>query len=121
MDAQALFVTRPSAADADPAGLALGVGSLAIGVAALVVPRLVSRVMKVDRSAVWVIAVRDLASAWLILGWGGRLAYLTRALFDLGDAGMMARRRPAAALLAAVTSLVAIRAALATSDPPQGR
>lgn len=92
--------------------MALGLGSLAIGVVSLLRPGLVGRILKVDRSTVWLIAVRDLASAWLILGWGGRLAYATRALFDLGDAGMMARRRPMAALMAAATAVLGIREAI---------
>lgn len=79
-------------------------------------PGLVGRLMRVDRSTVWVIALRDLASAWLILRWGGAPAYVTRAMFDLGDAGMMMRRRPGAAVLAMAAAVLGMREAFAVRD-----
>lgn len=107
MDAPALLLTR-KAGRPDPGlvGYTLGLASLGIGVAGLVAPGLVSRVMKVERSTVWIIAVRDLASAWSILAWGGSPAFSSRALFDLGDAVLMVRRRPVLAVLAGATSIV---------------
>lgn len=109
MDAPASLLTggrRQAGPDPGPVGYALGLASLGIGVAGLVVPGMVSRVMKVERSTVWIIAVRDLASAWLILTWGGSPAFLSRALFDLGDAVLMIRRRPILAVLAGAASIV---------------
>lgn len=109
MDAPTPLLTRRRRdAGPDPGlvGYALGLASLGIGVAGLVAPGVVSRVMKIERSTVWVIAVRDLASAWLILARGGSPAFLSRALFDLGDAVLMIRRRPALAVLAGATSIV---------------
>lgn len=92
--------------DPGPLGYGLGLASLAIGMAGLAAPGLMSRVMKVERSTVWIIAVRDLASAWSILAWGGSPAFLSRALFDVGDAVLMIRRRPALALLAGASSIL---------------
>lgn len=118
MDAPAILLTktRRRRADRSLAGAALGLGSMGIGLLGLVLPGLLARIMKVGRSTVWVIAVRDLASAWLILGPGGRIAYLTRAMFDFGDSLMMIRRRPAAAVLAAATAVVGLREGLNTGD-----
>lgn len=109
MDAPAPLLTgRRRGARPDPGlvGYSLGLASLGIGVAGLVAPGLVGRVMKVERSTVWIVAVRDLASAWSILAWGGSPAFLSRALFDVGDAILMTRRRPALALLAGASSIV---------------
>lgn len=89
-------------------GRALGSASLAIGVGALMAPGRLGRLLGVDRSTVWTIGVRDLASAWMLLGPGGSQALLARALFDLGDAVMMARRRRLLACLAAAASLIAL-------------
>lgn len=99
----------------DTRGLAAaGLGWAALGIAAgaLMMPERMARAMRVDRSAVRVIAVRDLVSAWLLLGGGGSPALLVRAAFDLGDVALMVRRRPLFAVLAAGSAVVALRSAL---------
>lgn len=90
----------------------LGWGALGIAIAALVMPGRLARAMRVDRSAVRVIAVRDLVSAWLLLGGGGVPALLVRAVFDIGDVALMARRRPLFAFVAAGSAAVALTSAL---------
>lgn len=97
---------RDAGTDPGLVGYGLGLASFGIGIAGLVVPGMVGRIMKIERSTVWVLAVRDLASAWLILAWGGSPAFLSRALFDLGDAVLMIRRRPVLAVVAGVSSVV---------------
>lgn len=120
MDAETILLKRRrrSAATSDLGliGSSLGLASLGIGVAGVVAPGVLGRLMGVERSTVWVIAVRDLASAWLILGWGGSLAFLVRAAFDMGDAAMMLRRRPVLALLAGGTSIVGLAKGLDLQD-----
>lgn len=97
-------------------GRALGFSSLGFAVAGLVAPGRVGEWMKLDRSTVWALAVRDLVSAWLLLGGAGPAALLSRALFDMGDAVMMIRRRPALAAVAAAAGVVALGGGLAERD-----
>lgn len=99
---------RRRPAEPSPLELALGTASLGIGMVGMVAPRFVAGLMRIDRSAVWLLAVRDVASAWLLLGWGGRPAFLSRAIFDLGDGVLMLRRRPALAGLAFASALVGL-------------
>lgn len=97
-------------ADTRPLGLVLGWASLGIGMLGMLAPGWLARIMRIDRSAVWILAVRDIGSAWLLLGRGGRLAFLSRMVFDLGDGALMLRRRPALAGLAFASALVGLAA-----------
>lgn len=92
--------------------LGLGGGSLILGAWGAVAPAGLARLLGVDAVAARIIGFRDLGSAWMILGTGGRVAYATRAVFDFGDAVTMARRKPLIAVGAAFSAVVGAAAAI---------
>jgi hypothetical protein len=79
----------------------LGAGSLAFGVLGLVRPARLARMMAIGEDAARIVGFRDTGSALALFASADkRLAVVQRMLFDAGDAALLARRRPGAAVAA---------------------
>jgi hypothetical protein len=94
----------------------LGGGALAFGAWGVAQPESLASAMGVDRDAARMVGYRDTASGLLIALQGGTASYLVRALFDFGDAALMARRKPKVAAGALGFGLMALAMARAQSD-----
>lgn len=79
----------------------LGAGALGFGLLGLASPRRLARMMATDEDTARTIGFRDVGSALALLASSDkRIAVVQRMLLDLGDASLLARRKPVAAAAA---------------------
>jgi len=92
----------------------LGGGALAFGALGVVNPGSLARLMETDVETARAIGFRDVGSALLLLGGGGAPAIVQRIVYDLSDALLLVRRKPAGA--AAALGFAALGAYALSSD-----
>jgi hypothetical protein len=90
----------------------LAAGSLAVAVGGLLAPGLLGWASGLRRTTARLLALRDLAIAAALFGPRRRAGLVARGVSDLGDAVLVARRRPWLAVLAASAGVVSLAAAL---------
>lgn len=95
--------------------VALGGGAAGFAAWGILHPASLAAATKLEPSSARLIGFRDAASAVLILGPGGPLAYATRAVWDFGDAVVLAPRRPGMAAGAAAAGVVGLAMAVASA------
>lgn len=96
--------------------IVLGAACAAFGIAALVRPRRLGERCGVSAQTMRVMGARDLGSALMLLAARDpRAGLIARVAFDANDAVLVARRRPAIALMAAAFG--GISAGLAATAP----
>lgn len=94
----------------------LGAGALAFGILGLVRPSTLARMVASDEETAREIGVRDLGSGLVLLASPDpRPAIAQRALFDVSDAVLFGRRKPAVAVGALAFALLGVYA-LGASD-----
>lgn len=91
--------------------VALGLGSLGFAGYGLAAPYSVGNMIGISPGVASALAWRDLALGVALLASGSRQALVARAIADLGDAALSARRRPTIAVVAAVSASTALAAA----------